>query len=232
MVINIDVNEDIYIELSHFDNDYQFYHNLLVFETSFLLSSDLAKLNASEPIIFEDSSVSVYPIGAVFGLDLFASDGSKLSAKTNFFFPINLTTPLDNALYPESKLDLICVFFDHGTRMWSTDRLTTGEVSNVSIECKSEHTTSFSIMMRVTKNENLYFERVLSYISGFCLGISISMSLPTFMVLLYVRELRLSTRFIIVRNAILCVFLRDCTFLISDRIAELKIKVRFFFAWT
>ncbi|XP_071965115.1 adhesion G-protein coupled receptor D1-like [Antedon mediterranea] len=57
-----------------------------------------------------------------------------------------------------------------------------------------------------------------------CLGLSICVSIPTYISFMYIRTLRLNTRFIIVRNIVLSVCLRDLMFLFTDFVTSLASK--------
>ncbi|XP_033095245.1 deleted in malignant brain tumors 1 protein-like [Anneissia japonica] len=158
--------------------------------SSYLMSSDLAKINATGrlPFLDESSNVHLYAFGGVFGLNVYTPLGENVNAKASFMYTANLSVPFEIDVPLESSIDLICTYFDPVMEYWSSAGIITTVLPNDTIKCESEHTTSFSIMMKVTIHEqDNMWDTILSVMTYLCLGLSISAAIPTFVIFVSVR---------------------------------------------
>ncbi|XP_033095474.1 adhesion G protein-coupled receptor E2-like [Anneissia japonica] len=132
---------------------------------------------------------------------------SRLKAKLNFTIFQKMDT-----LYTENETvdkEPICLFFNEAQLIWSDEGVMTDH-SQGKVSCYSDHITSFSVMMKVTKAED---NKTLSLMSKVCVSMSLIALIVSLIIYCIFPELWKSLRISIHKNLVVNMILMQSLFI-------------------
>ncbi|XP_033109165.1 adhesion G protein-coupled receptor L2-like [Anneissia japonica] len=132
---------------------------------------------------------------------------SRLEAKLNFSIFQKMETYTENEAVDKEPT---CLFFNETQKTWSDEGVITTDHSQDKVSCFSDHITSFSVLMKVTKAEG---NKTLSLISGVCVSLSLIALVVSLIVYCLFLELWKSLRVSIHKNLVVNMILMQSLFI-------------------
>ncbi|XP_033107915.1 adhesion G protein-coupled receptor L4-like [Anneissia japonica] len=140
-------------------------------------------------------------------------NSSRLKAKLNF----SIFQKMD-ILYTENEAvdkEPVCLFFNEAQLTWTDEGVKTTYHSQDKVSCSSDHITSFSVLMKVTKAEPIQDNKTLSLMSKVCVSLSLIALVLSLIVYCSFPELWKSLRVSIHKNLIVNMILMQLLFILG-----------------
>ncbi|XP_033109166.1 versican core protein-like [Anneissia japonica] len=146
---------------------------------------------------------------------------SSLEAKLNFSIFKKMETYIETEAVVKEP---ICLFFNETQQTWSDEGVITTDHSQDKVSCSSDHITSFSVLMKVTKAED---SKTLSLMSRVCGSLSLIALVVSLIVYCLFPELWKALRVSIHKNLVVNMILMQSLFIFGiDKTVHKHLSIR------